>query len=329
MVCTKILVGKYFTHNQTNNICPECAKLETRCSLCGLPVKEATKKTTDGRLFCRADAANVILVQDEASKLFTQVRSDLNLLTEGKLTLRSPEVAVQLVDVDYWSPKPGTESTNVMHRLGFSLSRPVGGGFTHNVVLMSGQLRGTTYSTCAHEFTHLWINENLKAGRKLDPDTREALCELFAYKLAARRGDTNEIARLKQNPYTKGVILNAIEFDAREGLAGVVSWVQNSTDASLPAATGMANASVAVPPPEPPGELRPPPPAPTKLELRSLLRTSKRTVADINGERFETGRELSMLLDGKRHLVRMVSAEENGVTVTVDGKPETLKLGAK
>ncbi|MFA6543848.1 MAG: hypothetical protein WCS99_05460 [Limisphaerales bacterium] len=329
VVCDKPLVGKYFVHNQTNNLCAECARLETRCSICGLPVKTAASKTTDGRLFCRADAPNVVVTEDEARKLFALARGELNLLSEGVLVLRSPEVAVQLVDVDYWNSKAGGDTTNSMHRLGFSTSRPGGGGFAHNVILISGQLRTTTLSTCAHEFAHLWLNENVPAGRKLEPDTREALCELLAFKLAARRSDTNETARIKTNPYTKGVILNAIEFEGREGLPGVVAWVRNGTDAALPAATGMASSVAPTAAPEPLGELRPPPPPATKLELRSLLRTAKRTVAVINGERFVPGSELSMLINGKRQLVRLEATHENTVTVSVDGEKQTLRLGAK
>lgn len=326
VVCAKSpLVGKYFVHNHTNTICVECEQLPTRCSLCQLPVKEAARKTTDGRVFCRADATQVVVVQEEATKLFAQARAELSTLADGALTLRSPEVAVQLVDVDYWNAKSGGDSSNPMHRLGFSLSRSIGGGFAHNVILMSGQLRATTLSTSAHEFAHLWLNENLKDGRKLDPDTREALCELFAYKLAARRGDTNELTRIRQNPYTKGIVLHAVEFEAREGLAGVVAWVRNGTEATL-SGTGVGGAAQA---PEPVRELRPPPPLATKLELRSVLRTATRTVAIINGERFEVGREMSMLIDGKRRLIRMESAQGNTVVVTVDGARQTLQLGEK
>ena len=333
VVCAKPVAGKFFVHvanSVTNAICAVCEQLPARCSLCGLPVLDTTKKTDDGRFFCRADATNVVVTQDEAGRLFAQARAELGALSEGTLALRSPEVAVQLSNVDYWNPKEGGDGTNTMHRLGFSLSRAIGGGFAHNVVLMSGKLRGTTLSTCAHEFAHLWLNENLKAGRKLDPDSREALCELFAYKLAARRGDTNEIARIKVNPYTKGAILAAIEFEAREGLPGVVKWVRDGTDERLPAATGAAVAAAVAPSaPSPPRELRPPPPPAMKLELRSLLRTSKRTIAVINGERFERGSELSMLIDGKRHVVRMEEAQDNAVVVTVDGVRQTLRLGEK
>ena len=56
----------------------------------------------------------------------------------------------------------------------------------------------------------------------LHPDTREALCELLAFKLAARRNDARETARIRANPYTKGVILSAIEFEAKEGVPGVI-----------------------------------------------------------------------------------------------------------
>lgn len=324
VVCAKSpLVGKYFVHNRTNTVCADCATLETSCALCRLPVKNVTSKTSDGRIFCRFDAPNVVVAQDDANKLFAQARSELSTLSDGALTLRSTEVAVQLVDVDYWNAKPGGDMTNTMHRLGFSISRPIGGGYTHNVVLMSGQLRSTTLSTCAHEFAHLWLNENLKDGRSLDPDTREALCELFAYRLAERRGDTNELTRIKQNTYTKGVVLSAIEFEAHEGLPGVMSWVRTGTEPSLTAGSGVAPA---LPSLTLVRELRPPPPPPVKLELRSLLRTSKRTVAFINGERFEPGSELSMLINGKRHLVRLESAQEGEVVVSVDGVRQTLQL---
>jgi hypothetical protein len=326
VVCTKPLVGKYFIHNQTNHICIECEKLPTRCAVCGVPVKDVGLKTTDGRRFCRVDAPNVVVAQEEAGKLFAQARSDLTSLSDGALDLRNPDVAMQLVDVDYWNSKAGGDGTNTMHRLGFSISRPIGGGFAHNVILMSGQLRNTTLSTCAHELTHLWLNENLKPDRKLDPDTREALCELIAFKLAARRADTNELTRIKQNTYTKGVILNAIEFDSRVGLPGVITWVRTGTESALPGAIGNSVTNEA---PSAPIELRPPAPPATKLELRSLIRTATRTVAVINGERFVTGAELSMLIDGKRRLVRLESASESSVVVTVDGIRQSLDLGAK
>lgn len=329
VVCAKSpLVGKYFVHNRTNTVCADCATLETSCALCRLPVKNVTSKTSDGRIFCRFDAPNVVVAQDDANKLFAQARSELSTLSDGALTLRSTEVAVQLVDVDYWNAKPGGDMTNTMHRLGFSISRPIGGGYTHNVVLMSGQLRSTTLSTCAHEFAHLWLNENLKDGRSLDPDTREALCELFAYRLAERRGDTNELTRIKQNTYTKGVVLSAIEFEAHEGLPGVVSWVRTGTGPTLPGTTGSATLTASTPPTLI-RELRALPPPAVKLELRSLLRTSKRTVAFINGERFEPGSELSMLINGQRCLVRLESAQENAVIVSVNGVKQTLQLVTK
>lgn len=330
VVCAKPITGKYFVHNQTNHICADCEKLPTHCSVCRLPVKDDYTKTADGRLICKRDLPNVVLAEEDGRKLFTQARADLRELSDGALELRSTQVNVQMLfNLDFADSRNTTNSGGAMHRLGFSLSRPQGDGFAHNVVLLSGQTRTATLSTSAHEFGHLWLTENLKPARKLDPDTREALCELFAFKLAARRNDTNETARIKANPYTKGVILNALEFEARESLLGVVRWVREGTDEKLPAATGLTVATVAPSAPEPPRELRPPPPPPTRLELRSLLRTSKRTVAVINGERFERGSELSMLIDGKRHLVRMEEAQENAVVVSVDGVKQTLRLGAK
>ena len=342
VVCAKSpLVGKYFVHNKTNFICVDCEALPARCSICYLPAREGFSRTPDGRVICRTDLPNVVLNEAEGVQLLARARSELGVVSEGLLTLRTADVVVKMFDVDYWNPKGGGDAAGGLHKVGFSSSRAIGGGgFIHNVILLSGRTRSQTMSTCAHEFGHLWLNENLAPTRTLDPDTREAICELFAHKLAARRLDTNEVTRIKENTYTKGVILNAIEFEAREGMPGVVNWVRNRTEAALPAATGApapapatatASAPTASAPaaPEPPRELRPPPPPATKLELRSLLRTSKRTIAVINGERFEPGTEISMLVNGKRHVVRMEEAQENAVLVTVDGAKQTLRLGEK
>ena len=330
VVCAKPITGKYFILRETNNICAECEQLATRCSVCKLPVKEDFIKTEDGRFICKRDAPNVVLTEEDGRKLFALARTELRELSNGALDLRSPQINVALLfNLDFTDKRANPNAAGAMHRLGFSLSRPIGDSFAHNVVLLSAQPRAQTLSTCAHEFGHLWLTENLKPDRALDPDTREALCELFAFKLAARRNDTNETARIKANPYTKGVILAAIEFEAREGLPGVVQWVRAGTAASLPPATGLTSTDAPARASTDPVELRPPPPPATKLELRSLTRTTKRTVAFINGERFEPGSELSMLIDGKRRRVRLEEVQANSVTVTVDGEKQTLRLGEK
>ena len=332
-VCSLPVSGQFFVHvadGVTNNICAICEQLPNRCSQCRLPVKEGFTKTADGRFFCKQDAARVVLSEDEARQLFATARTELRELAGGALELRQPQVNVQvLFNLDFADTRSSPDAGTPMHRMGFSMSRPQGDGFAHNVVLLSGQPRTTTLSTCAHEFGHLWLTENLKPGRKLNPDSREALCELFAFKLAARRGDTNEQARIKANPYTKGAILGAIEFEAREGLPGVIKWVREGAEELLPAPGNSVMVAAAPAAAEPPRELRPPPPPATKLELRSLLRTTKRTVAVINGERFELGTEIPLLVGGQRHLVRLEEAQPNAVTVSVDGVRQTLRLGEK
>ncbi|NBV22100.1 MAG: hypothetical protein EBS05_09310 [Proteobacteria bacterium] len=330
VVCGKPITGKYFTLHETNTICAECEQLPSRCAVCKLPVKDGFIKTEDGRFICKTDAPNVVLTEEEGRKLFALARTELRDLSEGAIDLRSPQINVaMLFNLDFTDKRANTNAAGAMHRLGFSLSRPIGESFAHNVVLLSAQPRAQTLSTCAHELGHLWLTENLKPERTLDPDTREALCELFAYKLAVRRNDTNETARIKANPYTKGVILAALEFNAREGVPGVVQWVRTGTAATLPPATGLTASDAPDAKPAGPVELRPPPPPATKLELRSLSRTAKRTTAFINGERFEPGMELSMLIDGKRRRVRLEEVQTSSVTITVDGEKQTLRLGEK
>ena len=76
IICGKgPLVGKVWVHKR-GHICDECYQLETRCSLCGLPVREGFAKTTDGRIICQFDLPNTVLSVEEARRIFNETHSD-------------------------------------------------------------------------------------------------------------------------------------------------------------------------------------------------------------------------------------------------------------
>jgi len=86
-------------------VCDDCYKLENRCSLCGLPIRDGdgAVKTGDGRFICKFDKPNTVLDAAEAREVFTDARREMVGLYGSGFTLNFPDVTVNLFDVDYWS----------------------------------------------------------------------------------------------------------------------------------------------------------------------------------------------------------------------------------
>ena len=199
-------------------VCADCAQLKDRCSICGLPVKDGDGhiKTPDGRLICRFDKTNAVLTLEQAKELFEQTRDDVVEMYGPQFALKYPDVTVSLFDVDYWSER-GRE--NGLHKFGFASTRKTSGGqCTHEVVMLSGRTRGEMTRVAAHEYTHLWINENRPDGRVIDGDTIEAICELTAYKLMERKNQPEMQKEILENPYTNGKIKTLVAVAAQDGV---------------------------------------------------------------------------------------------------------------
>src|SRR6516162_3000135 len=72
VVCGKgPLYGHVWLHPR-GPVCDDCYKLEHRCSLCGLPVRDGdgSVKTGDGRFICRFDRTNAVLDVAAARDIF-------------------------------------------------------------------------------------------------------------------------------------------------------------------------------------------------------------------------------------------------------------------
>ena len=200
-------------------VCDDCLKIKDRCSICGLPVREgdAHVQTGDGRFICGFDKTNAVLTLDQAKALFAQTRDEVVEMLGPSFALKYADVTVSLFDVDYWSEKG---RTNGLHDFGFASTRKAADGrCTHEVVLLSGRLRDEIAATAAHEYTHLWINENRPDHRVIDPDTIEAICELTAYELMEQRKMPDMQEHIRKNPYTNGKIKTLIAVGNKAGSA--------------------------------------------------------------------------------------------------------------
>ena len=178
----------------------------------------------------------------------------------------------------------------------------------------------------AHEYTHLWINENRLAGRVIDQDTIEAICELTAYKLMEAKKLPEMQKRILENPYTNGKIKTLVAVEREAGTDYVLDWVKNGKGEAFDAD---ANLAPIAPTTTPQVSYAPPPPPPEKLKFNGLMTIGKDTEAVINGVSFEAGDRKSIKLKGGNVTVRCLKIQADSVVVQINNSPEkvTLKPG--
>jgi hypothetical protein len=300
-------------------VCDSCYQLENRCSLCSLPVRDGDGhvKTGDGRFICRFDGTNAVLTLDQAKALFAQTRDALVDLLGPQFALKYPDVTVTLFDVDYWSEKgrPGG-----LHKSGFASTRKIAGGqCTHEVVMLSGRTREEMTAVAAHEYTHLWINENCPEHHQIDDDTVEAICELTAYKLMGQRNLPEMQKRILESPYTHGKIEALVAAERAGGMDYILDWVKSGTVETLEADASLAP----LPPPAPLVAA----PLPQGLKFAGYMVLGKAQLAVINGEAFAAGDQRTLQLRDRPVLIRCREIRADEIAVEVNGRPLTLQRG--
>ena len=176
-------------------------------------------------------------------------------------------------------------------------------------------------ATAAHEYTHLWINENRPANHVIDSDTVEAICELTAYKLMEAKNLPDAQKRILENPYTNGKIKTLVAIEREFGTGYILNWVKNGTtgsfddaEASL-AETATKMSSTVVPPQLPEG-----------LMFSGLLVIGNEREAVINGVAFAEGDQKRIKLREKTVAVRCRQIHNADVVVQVDDLPDPLTL---
>ncbi|MEI9959664.1 MAG: hypothetical protein WDM76_00630 [Limisphaerales bacterium] len=307
-------------------VCDDCNKIQERCAICGLPIKDGDGhiKTPDGRFICKFDKINVVLTLDQAKDLFEQAREDVVDIYGRQFALKYTDVTVSLFDVDYWSERQGESG---LHKLGFSHTRKTSDGkCTHEVVMLSGRTREEMMSVAAHEYTHLWINENCPDSHVIDGDTVEAICELTAYKLMGQKKLPEMQKRILENPYTNGKIKTLVAVEREGGTDYVLNWVKNGkgptldADANLapiPAPTTEATAPISYGPRV----------LPQGLKFSGIMAIGKDRQAVINGVALTVGEQKTIKLRDKSVQVRCKEIHDEYVMVELNGSPEPLFRG--
>ena len=324
VVCGKgPLTGKVWI-SKRGAICDDCEKIKDRCSICGLPIKDGDGhiKTPDGRLICKFDKTNVVLTLDQAKELFDQTRDAVVDIYGARFALKYKDVTLNLFDVDYWSEKNGA---NGLHKFGFASTRKTADGTcTHEVVMLSGRTREEMIAVAAHEYTHLWINENRLDSHGIDGDTKEAICELTAYKLMTAKKLPEMQKHILENPYTNGKIKTLVAVEHEGGTDYVLDWVKNGKTATLDANANLAPVPLAAPAAAP--FTAAPRVLPEGLKFTGVITIGTDRQAVINGVALAAGDQEKIKLRNRAVLVRCKVIHDADVVVEVEGATGPLTL---
>ena len=117
--------------------------------------------------------------------------------------------------------------------LGLTHSSSDGTNYQHRIYLLSGVLKPQFMATCAHEYTHAWLNEHSTKVRTLHKDTVEGFCELMSWRYARAKLDTNEVNRILESEYTRGQIHALIAAEQRYQFHRVIDWIHRGEDSWL------------------------------------------------------------------------------------------------
>lgn len=164
--------------------------------------------------------------------------------------------------------------------------------------LMTGLPLAELKATCAHEYSHARVGENVPKERRarLGRDAEEGFCELVAYLLMDSQQEEGQKKFILQNRYTRGQVDLFIEAEKRYGFDQVLDWmkygespqleaghVDKLRDVKMPSTKLAVNDSIPATPAN--KNTNPPAPAPATIKLQGVL-WGNQPVAIINGLSF-------------------------------------------
>ena len=321
-------------------VCYDCTHLP-RCAICGLPVKDNGLKLADGRFLCARDARAAVVKASDAERISVQIKDDLDRLF-SRFTEFPANVDVSVIDridVDTMF-SPGGNDFESPNLLGCIHPDTVNNVTRYKMSLMTGLPLAELKATCAHEYTHAWVGENVPKERRarLGRDAEEGFCELVAYLLMDSQREEVQEKFILQNHYTRGQIDLFIEAEKRYGFDQVLDWmkygvagqleaghVDQLRDVKMPSAKSAASSPAIFSRTNTPAPVA----APAIIKLDGVLWGS-RPMAIINGRSFLANDLNPVKVGGTNVIIRCLGIQKTSVRIqNVDsGKEQELYLPA-
>jgi len=321
--------------------CADCVKLPT-CYICGQPVKGGTQ-LPDGRWLCPRDARTVVLKEDDVIQITGQVKDDLDRLF-ARFTTFPANVDVKVIDRIDVNSMFDTEGNAFESPDLLGCIRPdtEGGQKRYKMSVLTGMPLAQVKETCAHEYSHAWVGENVSKERhaRLARDAEEGFCEMVGYLLVDSQNEELEKKRVLQNHYTRGQVELFIEAEQRFGFDEVLDWmkygvaskleaghVDEIRDVRMPSTKSVASSPAVFHGLNKAGPI--PAPAPATIKLEGIL-WGNRPTAIINGHSFQANDLQKVQLGNTNVMIRCLEIRQKSVRIQNlgSGKEQELLLSS-
>jgi hypothetical protein len=316
-------------------VCGNCAKLETTCYICNIPVLYKFTKLADGRLLCEDDTKRAVLTHDDAEKLFDDVKRDTQSILARVGSLPHHNIRLTL-EAKARLDKSGSNLISAHDdRLLMGLTRSTGTGagqMQHSIFLLHGLTRERMMVVSAHEYAHAWLFENIH--RKLNQDTVEGFCDWIAYKLITQGNYPNETKTLLASDYSKGQLQAFLAAEQQHNFYRVIQWVKSGVDPEIEMEklerVLVLREEQGAPTEEPLAFTLPTPTRAgrTNLVLKGLSGSKTRRFALINEGTFGVNEQGKIRLGDSNVVIRCLEIRNDAAVVQVTGEaaPRTLTL---
>ena len=343
-VCDQSIPGEFFfikdrARGGQVEVCTNCVNLVTRCFACGLPVKTGFTTLADGRQLCSFCAKHAITEDEESRKVCWETRDALDRLFARFLAFPRTNLSVTFVDrftldILFKSPGYAQQCTSVF---GATRTMIVGGQrYVHAISILNGLSEPRLEAVVAHEFAHVWLNENLPKARQatLSRDALEGFCELIAYDLMQDRNHEVEKNNIRDNPYTAGQLDAFVKAESLQGFNAVMDWVKAGETAKLDAADPDGVRAVRQPVATTAASARPPAyytrtsvaALPDKLTLKSISGAPGRRLAIINDRTLAVNEQARLKLAATNVLIGCLEISTNSVRIRFEETGKTQEL---
>jgi hypothetical protein len=324
---------------EKKQVCSNCTMTAPRCYICGLPVaKDTYAAIPDGRALCARDARTAVLDEQEARRVAAETRQELDRLLSRFMIVPESNVVFEIVDRPHLQMlfKFAGQDFECPIVYGYIETQTNHEKLEHYIHVLSGLPKEMFKATCAHEFTHAWLNENLSEHRKstVARDAVEGFCELVSFRLMDSLQEEGQKKLILLNAYTRGQVQLFIEAEQRFGFDDIADWMKSGADSRLAADDpsrvrkiegGRARPFVAQSFPTNTAE---PPPVPATLLLKGIVWSKSRPTALINDRSFEAREEGKVRVGKENMKVRCLEIHEDWVRIQLvdSGQEQELRL---
>jgi hypothetical protein len=283
-----------------------------------------------------------VLDEEEAKRVCREAKDSLDRLFSRFLDFPETNVTVAIVDRvhlqdlfkfagrDYVCPNVWgyTETKTNRHHL------------EHCISLLSALPLASFKATCAHEYAHTWLNENLSEQRKksLSRDANEGFCELVSYRLMEAQNEVAQKKLILSNAYTRGQIHLFLEAERLYGFNDVVDWMKYGVDDRLVGDDLRRVRNVELPrtaarPATNSPDYNPAPsPVPDALVLQGVLWVSgakEQPAAIINNRTLGVNEEGKVRVGKTNLTIRCLAIRQDSVQIRIVGSGEERELRLK